>query len=343
MILSIYFYLIAVLLTIISGYFSVIGLSEFSSGDKYSIMALGIIMEISKISLAPWLHFNWKSINILTRFSSIILILGCMVITNLGIFNHLNISHAHTSYIDNTIKAQLLSIDSNIAIKNDNLSLLKRQVADMIHVHERYTELGAVTKSRLAFKEDSNSTENLQRQINELQDSIVSLNKEKSDLKIRLSSNDLELGSARTLAKLFNISDENSVIIFCTLLMVPFDPLAVFMTFLASISFTSSRKQLCKNTSSNNFVKPIITPKSNIENIIDFNLMFKTNINQKTESFLNKLKIIKEKLGKKIEENPLIYPENYINSLKENQKISENAYDQINERVKNNLTNLDSS
>lgn len=51
--------LVALSISIVAAYYSIIGLTTLFSGAIVAVTVMGIVLEVGKIIAATWLHKNW--------------------------------------------------------------------------------------------------------------------------------------------------------------------------------------------------------------------------------------------------------------------------------------------
>lgn len=107
-------FLSALSISIIGGYFSIIGLSTIFPGSKTSVIVMGAALEIAKVIAVLWLHANWKKPKIIIKLYLIFSILTLMAITSLGVFGYLSKAHVEHQNLANVEKIQIETIDERI-------------------------------------------------------------------------------------------------------------------------------------------------------------------------------------------------------------------------------------
>ena len=114
--------LVALSISAIAAYYSIVGLAAIFAAAVVPIILMGAVLEVGKIVSTVWLHTFWKKAPKLTKayLSSAVLIL--MFITSMGIFGFLSKSHIQQTAKSQDQVAQISTIDSNISRANAKIT-----------------------------------------------------------------------------------------------------------------------------------------------------------------------------------------------------------------------------
>lgn len=94
----------ALFISCIGAYFSILGLSMIFPGSQYSVIVMGVALEVAKIVTVLWLHKNWLKSKLLMKLYFCFAVFVLMGITSLGIFGFLSKSHVeHQNKASNEI------------------------------------------------------------------------------------------------------------------------------------------------------------------------------------------------------------------------------------------------
>ena len=107
--------LVALSISAIAAYYSIIGLTAIFAAAVFPIILMGAVLEVGKITATVWLHTFWKKAPTLTKayLSSAVIIL--MFITSMGIFGFLSKSHIQQTAQSQDQIAQIETIKGNIS------------------------------------------------------------------------------------------------------------------------------------------------------------------------------------------------------------------------------------
>ena len=107
--------LVAISISVIAAYYSILGLTAIFAAAFLPIVLMGSVLEVGKILATVWLHIHWRRAPwiIKTYLTSAVVVL--MFITSMGVFGFLSKSHIEQSSIGQEQIAQADVIDEKIA------------------------------------------------------------------------------------------------------------------------------------------------------------------------------------------------------------------------------------
>ena len=263
MILALTTLFIALTISAVAAYYSIVGLIAIFSAAAIPIAVMGIVLEAGKLITASWLYQNWKTVPSLLKGYLCSAVFILMFITSMGIFGFLSKAHIEQTTIasDNTLEIELLQ--SSIERELTGIGRAENQLNLLDNALERYMELGAVTKGLNARKEQQGERNELSKTITESTQTITTLTKNKSALLKEQITISAEVGPIRYIAELFYGEStqailEDAVRWVIILLVLVFDPLAVLLLIAANISFSQmkrAKKRANRKNRSKNSVK----------------------------------------------------------------------------------------
>lgn len=263
MILALTTLFIALTISAVAAYYSIVGLIAIFSAAAIPIAVMGIVLEAGKLITASWLYQNWKIVPSLLKGYLCSAVFILMFITSMGIFGFLSKAHIEQTTIasDNTLEIELLQ--SSIERELTGIGRAENQLNLLDNALERYMELGAITKGLNARKEQQGERNELSKTITESTQTITTLTKNKSALLKEQITISAEVGPIRYIAELFYGEStqailEDAVRWVIILLVLVFDPLAVLLLIAANISFSQmkrAKKRANRKNRSKNSVK----------------------------------------------------------------------------------------
>lgn len=248
MLLNIIVLIVAVLLSGVAAYYSIVGLAAIFSGAFMSIVLMGSALELGKLVSASWLYRNW---HIAPRFIKIYLsaaVVILMFITSMGIFGYLSKAHLETAALstsDNTAKLQTL--EDTIQSRETSKQLIDRQISNIDNALLKYIEMGSITKGLQEKKKLDTERKQLEAERRELDNEIVSLKTERNTLSAEQRKIEVEVGPLKYIAELIygdKATDhfDSAVRWVIILLIIVFDPLAVILLIAANFSFSVNKQ-----------------------------------------------------------------------------------------------------
>ena len=248
MILALLTLLVALTISAVAAYYSIIGLIAIFSAAVIPIAVMGVVLEAGKLITASWLYQNWKTVPKLLKGYLSFAVVVLMFITSMGIFGFLSKAHIEQTTIasDNSLDIQL--IESKIERKYTEIERAEKQLNLLDNALERYTELGAITKGLTARKEQEPERNELFQTISAASSDIATLSDERTILLREQVTIEAEVGPIRYIAELIYGEStkkvlEDAVRAVIILLVLVFDPLAVLLLIAANMSFRDMKRR----------------------------------------------------------------------------------------------------
>ena len=240
--------LVALAISAVAAYYSIVGLMAIFAGATTAIAIMGIVLEIGKLICASWTFQNWKTspLSLRTYFISAIVVL--MLITSLGIFGFLSRAHITQSSPNALISERIERIDLKVDQRKTQINRYQGRLDTLDQALQRYIELGAISKGLSKIGAMDNETNLLNTKIEGLEIEIDDLSDEKYGLKTELNLAEVEVGPIRYVASMLydDVSEsqlEEAVRWIIILLIFVFDPLAVVLVIAANISLRDYRRE----------------------------------------------------------------------------------------------------
>jgi len=233
--------LLAIIISCVAAYFSVIGLAALFAGAAIPVIIMGTSLEAGKLVAAQWLKSNWANpkVNFLHKTYLLMAIVVLMLITSLGIYGFLSKGHLEQ-------EAPVAGVELQIAQRQQQVTMLETQNK---RLYDQMSQLDAGINSFLKGDkaERANAVRNKQKserkeidkQIADNNAKIQALNDEILPLKVQTSEVEAKLGPVKYVAELFGWKETGTAVRFVImLLMFAFDPLALVLLLSATITFT---------------------------------------------------------------------------------------------------------
>ena len=240
--------LVALAISTVAAYYSIVGLMAIFAGAKFAIAIMAIFLEIGKLVVASWTFQNWKTSPLSLRFYFIISVIVLMFITSLGIFGFLSRAHIEQSSPTTLLEERVERVDLKIEQKQTQIDRYQGRLNTLDQALQRYIELGAISKGLRKIGEMDNETALLKTKIEGLEGEIDSLSDEKYEFRNQLNLAMVEVGPIRYVASMIydEVNEtqlEEAVRWIIVLLIFVFDPLAVMLVIAANISLRDYRKE----------------------------------------------------------------------------------------------------
>jgi chaperonin cofactor prefoldin len=240
--------LVALAISTVAAFYSIVGLMAIFAGATTAIAIMGIVLEIGKLVCASWTFQNWKTSPFTIRSYFIVAVIVLMLITSLGIFGFLSRAHITQSSPTALLVERIERIELKVNQRQTQINRYQGRLDTLDQALQRYIELGAISKGLSKIGAMDNETNLLKTKIEGLESEIDELTDKKYGLKTELNLAEVEVGPIRYVASMIydDVSEsqlEEAVRWIIILLIFVFDPLAVVLVIAANISLRDYRKE----------------------------------------------------------------------------------------------------
>jgi hypothetical protein len=234
---------VALSLSAVAAYYSIVGLTAIFSGAFWSILIMGTILETAKVITTSWLYKNWRTAPALIRYYLSVAVVVLMFVTSLGIFGFLSKAHIETasdagagvemvSILDQKIETEKARITSSQRV----LTQLDQSVQTLMDAQRVRGENGAIAL-RNSQKPERDS---MSQAIDEATDKLSALMQEKSTITTEQRKIEVEVGPLKYIAQMIygEVNDdlmEKAVRYVIMTLIFVFDPLALLLLISANM------------------------------------------------------------------------------------------------------------
>ncbi len=232
---------VALCISAVAAYYSIVGLMAIFSAAAFSIAVMGVVLEIGKLVTASWLYQNWKTVPKVLKYYLTSAVVILMFITSMGIFGYLSKSHIDAGTNTSQVTVKLDRVNSRIASEQKVIDRAERQLENLDKALERYVELGAVSKGLDRRESQEEERTKLTNMVNKSQEKIDVYLDEKSEYELEIKNFEVEVGPLKYISALLYGDDaltflENAVRWVILILVFVFDPLAVLLVVAANIT-----------------------------------------------------------------------------------------------------------
>jgi len=252
MILSYWTLAVALSLSLVAAWYSIIGLTAIFAAAVFPIVIMGGIMEVAKVTVTIWLHEYWqyckRSMKIQLTASVVVL----MFITSMGIFGFLSKAHLDQAVPTGDVAAQVQILDEKIKTERDTIESARRAIAQLDSAVDQTMarsndEKGADRAVQIRRSQARERTA-LQNEITQAQKKIAALNEQRAPIASELRKVEAEVGPIKYIAALIYGDNpdanllEKAVRWVIIILVLVFDPLAIMMVLAATESIKWERQ-----------------------------------------------------------------------------------------------------
>ena len=129
MFLAILVLLVALSLSGIAAYYSIIGLTAIFAAAVIPIIIMGGILEVAKLTVTVWLHQHWNRARWIMKLYLVPAVAVLMFITSMGIFGFLSKSHIEQTSANTESLVQVERIVSEIARAEAGIARSEQKIA----------------------------------------------------------------------------------------------------------------------------------------------------------------------------------------------------------------------
>ena len=240
---------VALAISGVAAFYSIVGLMAIFSASSVSIAVMGSVLEVGKLATASWLYQNWKKVPRFLKYYLTGAVVILMFITSMGIFGYLSKSHIDAGTGTSELYVKLERLDSNIESERKSISRAEGQLEKLDFALERYIELNAVSKGLRKREEQKPERDTLSQTVNESQDKIDIYLDERAEIQLKIKSFEVEVGPLKYISALLFGENESvnyldkAVRYVIILLIFVFDPLAVLMLIAANMSLKEEKNK----------------------------------------------------------------------------------------------------
>ena len=263
---------VALAISGVAAFYSIVGLMAIFSASALSIAVMGSVLEVGKLATASCLYQNWKKVPRFLKYYLTGAVVILMFITSMGIFGYLSKSHIDAGTGTSELYVKLERLDSNIESERKSISRAEGQLEKLDFALERYIELNAVSKGLRKRDEQKPERDALSQTVNESQDKIDIYLDERAEIQLKIKSFEVEVGPLKYISALLFGENESvnyldkAVRYVIILLIFVFDPLAVLMLIAANMSLKEEKNKRKRRERKNQPKNAMTTKVSEDEN-----------------------------------------------------------------------------
>jgi len=239
---------IALDLSSVSGYYSIIGLTTIFASAFWPVVVMGSVLEIGKLVTASWLYKNWKQTPFLIKsyLSTAVFIL--MFITSMGIFGFLSKAHIDQTINLNTgVADQIQILKSKISFEKQSIEDLDKQIQQIDSALNKMTDRGQASTALKAADQQRKTRESLVKKKDDHVKNISTYTEQRIRFESEIKKLEAEVGPLKYISELiYEVQSvdnlEKSVRMVILLLVFVFDPLAIVLLIAANIGITNQKR-----------------------------------------------------------------------------------------------------
>ena len=273
MIFGFFVLIVAIAISIVAAYYSIVGLTAIFAAAVLPIVIMGVVLEIGKVTAALWLKLNWHRASLIYKLYLVPAVGVLMLLTSMGIFGFLSKAHLDQAVPSTNVSSQVALLDEKISLEKENINVARKALQQLDKTIDetiaRSTSEESVIRAANLRRSQQTERRRLQRDIDNAQSNISKYTTEKQPLASQLRSLEAEVGPIKYIAALVyddNVDSttlEKAVRIVIIIIVAVFDPLALILIIAGqqSIRWAKEEKSLIKeNTISSTLTVPSEQP-----------------------------------------------------------------------------------
>lgn len=228
--------LTALTLSGIAAWYSIVGLTAIFAAAVIPVIIMGAALETAKVVTTMWLHRFWKGSGFLIKLYLIPAVMVLALITSMGIFGFLSKAHLEQAKPAGNNVAKIERIDLQVAREKRTIQDAEKIIAQLdqtVQVLMDAQRIRGPDGALAVRKSQQSERDNLTNTINQAQAKVDQLEDQKFELNVAVRDLKLEVGPIKYVAALIyedaESNLENAVRLVILLLVVVFDPLALFL------------------------------------------------------------------------------------------------------------------
>ena len=178
--------LVALGLSTIAAWYSIIGLTAIFAGAVIPVVIMGSALEIAKVTTTVWLRKYWHYASLITKIYLVPAIVILALITSMGIFGFLSKAHMDQGMISGDVLDKIALYDEKIKTEKENIDANRKalkQMDDAVdQVMGRSEDEKGADKAVAIRRAQQKERSRLTQEIGESQKRIANLNEERAPI-----------------------------------------------------------------------------------------------------------------------------------------------------------------
>ena len=242
---------VAILLSCVSGYYSVVGLTAIFPASFYPILIMGSVLELAKVVTSSWLYNNWNITPKLLRFYLTFAVIVLMMITSIGVFGFLSKAHLDQSFnINGNASQQIQLLEDKINNEKSIVANYDIQIQQIDSALAEMVKRGFASTAIGTAKAQKKNRDALFSKKEEHNQNIMNYKNQELQYKTQVNKLESEVGPLKYIAQLIygssasNDELEKAVRYVIIILISVFDPLAIMLMIAANVGLKKTMPKI---------------------------------------------------------------------------------------------------
>ena len=244
--------LVALIISAIAEYYSIIGLTAIFSAAFWPVVIMGAALGVGKITAAVWLKINWERASWAYKCYLVPAVVILMLLTSIGCFGYLSKAHSDQSLVSGDVQAKISVYDEKIKTSKDNIDANRKALKQMDEavdqVMGRSADEKGADKAVSIRRSQAKERARLLSEITAEQKTVATVNEARAPIAAEVRKVEAEVGPIKYIAA-FVYGDnpdtnilEKAVRWVIILIVAVFDPLALVLILAAQQSIKWARE-----------------------------------------------------------------------------------------------------
>ena len=243
---------VALTLSTIAAWYSILGLIAIFAAAVVPIVIMGTALEVAKITVTVWLHEYWTRSRFIMKCYLVPAVVMLMIITSMGIFGFLSKAHMDQSLVSGDVQSKIAVYDEKIKTAKDNIDANRKALKQMDEavdqVMGRSTSETGADKAVALRRGQQKERGRLLAEIQAEQKTVSILAEERAPIAAEVRKVEAEVGPIKYIAALiYGDNPDNNLLEAAVrwviiILVIVFDPLAIMMVLASTESLKWERE-----------------------------------------------------------------------------------------------------
>lgn len=238
MIFLILLFLSAFLISSVSAYFSISGLTAIFPNAILPIVSMGIVLEMGKLVTASFVYQYWNKNKLLTRSVLLIMTITLSLLSSVGVYGYLSRKHIEgTTGIAGAVD-NVAFVQKQIDMEQSNITFLQQTLAQGDKVVNNYlTDTSKTIRAEAARTKLLRERQKTQAEITASTKKLLALQQQKDSLSQIQRVKEVDVGPLKYLAALISPNTNMDTVVrwFILTLVFVLDPLAILLVVAGNI------------------------------------------------------------------------------------------------------------
>ena len=262
--------LVALTLSTIAAWYSIIGLTTIFAGAVVPVIIMGSALELAKITATVWLRKYWHRAGWLIKLYLVPAVMAIALITSMGIFGFLSKAHMDQGVTSGDVQAKIAIYDEKIKTAKENIDVNRKALKQMDEavdqVMGRSTDEKGADKAVAIRRGQAKDRQRLLQEISAEQKTITQLTEERAPIAAEVRKVEAEVGPIKYIAALLYGDNPDANILeravrwVIILLVIVFDPLALMLVLAANQSKDWDDEETIEDINEDGYKTPFPKP-----------------------------------------------------------------------------------